>query len=907
MRRRLTIIVVGVVGLLATVVVVAWAVLNGPFFVDFRRSVVENVLSKQIGQTLIIDQDVRVDLGPISRIHVSGVRIPSENITNVALAELETFELDVDLLALLKGAINIDNLAVHGLTVNLLRNLEGAKSWSDQDQLTTPKSEDTAPENGGVLDFLHDKTASITEINLLIENEKSGFVFDFDLNSLQLDQLEDGQRVAVTGDGAVNGEPFAIKGDYPRGKDFTTRASFGQLTMALDGSPLPAGQGNGYTAELSLDTGEFGEVLDILRLERVLEGRGQLSARISGQSGTLAMSDFETNIDLADGQSIRATGDVMNLLEATGLDLSVEARLYPEDNLPARAHELADLKLTGISAHIVSEDQALKFESLEFATNAFDQEFSQLGPVSIGRIMRSETGQLSMQDIAVQIGPAEAPYVVAKGDMQDLLQLKGIDFDGVLAASATMILPPSEYANAAEFGRVHADFSVTDSTGQLTLSKLHASTRDTTLWSLESKMSVASVADLEGLDFNMALALPDGKSFLTALDLKPIDTGAVGLSVSATRQGDETAIKSSFAVSQSRLDVTLDSTRNQIIPIVRGRIASDLLEIDDLKNAVASAIQIASLSSADAKRPEEPLVVEKEEEPLVTEKPEEPLVMNGGVVGAAGVEEPTDFFDLVGFLGKLDLQIGIEIASIRGQQGVSAVASTLTVKDAKAQFGPLEFNYGGGYFNVSAAMDIAQSPDHVTVSGATQGWDLGEILKNVGVNLDARGKLRADFNLTGTRTSAKAFVNSMNGSATVSMSGGAIASSLLELAGLGVFPWLFSAELNRGYTNIVCAVAPLKIQSGKVSSNSTVIETERVQMVIAGNLDWKNETISMRAEPRPVGRPLARSAWPINITGSLRKPDLQLLGTGSRPAPKGGARQMPANRTPCKPDARQLQ
>ncbi|MEP1933543.1 MAG: hypothetical protein ABJJ37_19905, partial [Roseibium sp.] len=159
-----------------------------------------------------------------------------------------------------------------------------------------------------------------------------------------------------------------------------------------------------------------------------------------------------------------------------------------------------------------------------------------------------------------------------------------------------------------------------------------------------------------------------------------------------------------------------------------------------------------------------------------------------------------------------------------------------------------------------------------------------------------------------------------------------VASSLLELAGLGVFPWLFSAELNQGYTNIVCAVAPLNIKSGRVSTGSTVIETSRVQMVIGGNLDWKNETIALRAEPRPVGRPLARSAWPIEVTGSLKSPKLNLTPGGNRraksevpagvkktlklglfsskkkePESKDRTASASSQRTPCKPDIGQIQ
>ena len=147
----------------------------------------------------------------------------------------------------------------------------------------------------------------------------------------------------------------------------------------------------------------------------------------------------------------------------------------------------------------------------------------------------------------------------------------------------------------------------------------------------------------------------------------------------------------------------------------------------------------------------------------------------------------------------------------------------------------------------------------------------------------------------------------MYGSVTISMVNGAIATSLLDLAGLGLFDWLFSKELQQGYTTIVCVVAPLRIDGGKASSNAMVVETKSVQLVAAGSVDWRNDRIAIRAEPRPVGRPLARSAWPFQVTGRLSNPDFKIGGkSGQKPeksVPK--ANQTSGTRTPCKPDFQQ--
>lgn len=175
------------------------------------------------------------------------------------------------------------------------------------------------------------------------------------------------------------------------------------------------------------------------------------------------------------------------------------------------------------------------------------------------------------------------------------------------------------------------------------------------------------------------------------------------------------------------------------------------------------------------------------------------------------------------------------------------------------------------------------------------------------VNIPARGKLSANVDVTGNIASGKAFMNSMAGSASLNMRDGAIATSLLELAGLGIFPWLFSQEFAEGQTEIVCVKAPVKINAGNVTFTRVVAETRSVQMVVRGMVDWVKDAIAIRAEPRRVGQPLARSAWPFEVNGKLSDPQFKLQVGGSRSRRADGADQMPAERKPCTPDIYQLE
>jgi len=349
MPRRLVKILGWILGLLGLGVVLLWLVLSSSFFSGFRRSLAETALSEEIGQPLIVKDDVRIRLGWIARVYVAGVEIPSENIDGINLAELNLLELDINLVSLVQSKLEIDNLSVDGLLVNVTTQLGGTTSWTPapDTNLTAKAGSDSTKatlqsegSDSGILDFLSDKTASFTEIGLKINNQDTGFSFEFDLSSLLLEQRENGQLISLTSKGTVNGEAFSVDGNFPRGKPFTTEATFGDLRLDFDGQPLTTEQGGGYSGLLTLDTGEIGEVLDILRLERVLEGQGRMSAGILRQGAALRIDDLNVEIALADGSLFEANGKVGNLLDTSGFDITVDARLHPEDRPPARADNI---------------------------------------------------------------------------------------------------------------------------------------------------------------------------------------------------------------------------------------------------------------------------------------------------------------------------------------------------------------------------------------------------------------------------------------------------------------------------------------------------------------------------------------------------------------------------------------
>jgi len=905
--RRILLKVLGwIVFAVLTVCVLVWLVLATPLFSDFRKNFVADLLTDQLGQPFLIEGDARVVLAGTTLVHVSGARIPSENIPSLNLAELDLLEWELNLPALLDGRIDIDNLTIDGLQTNLITQADGTTSWTkgnnqqagqkdeEADQAPPEKenfNQDASPADQAkptIISFLSDRTVSFSNIGLVSKDEASGFEFDFQLEKILLEQLEGGNLVSVTGEGSVNGERFTWDGKFPDGAAFTNLVEFGDISLSYNGARVP-NSSDSYTAKLALDTGQIGDVFEALGLVRSLEGVGTVSMDVTSAPDRLALHNLQTSLTLDKGQAISITGNIDNVLSNAGFDLRIDARLHPEGQPPAAADSLKNLKLREIKAHIVNVDDKLKFEELLVLTNAFDQGLDRVGPISIGHIYRSEAKTLGLRDIALQAGPEANPYLVAEGDIGDVLNLGLVDLNGRLHGEADLLLKNLSAEEVAKFGGVEADFSISDHDGALSLRKLNARTVNTELWTLQADLVIASIEELAGLKLGFDFGVSDTAPFLAALGLDPVDVESLSTSLSLEGAAKEAKIGVGFLADETDLSTQVSFDLSQDINVVRGKIESQRMRLSDLREGAKIFVQLSERSKAQK--------MAAEDQEIDDGPPIQPLVL----------EKNDGIFDLKRILTETDLEIDLDIAEFVGDAGTSSMNSRFIAKKGQIQAGPLELYLGPGFFKVTASMDAVNDPERVRVEGATSGWDFGEILKAVGVDIQAHGLLSANVDVTGNISSGKAFANSMAGWATLNMSNGAIATSLLELAGLGIFPWLVSKEFSEGETQIVCVKAPISINAGKVSFDSVVAETASVQLVVKGAVDWVRDSIAIRAEPRRVGMPLARSAWPFDVEGKLSDPKFKLDIGGSRSRRNDGADEMPANREPCTPDFEQLQ
>ena len=903
MVRRLPKLITILTLVVGVLIGLIWAALALPVFNPLRQQLAQQILSDIAEQPITINGEVSARLGRQTLIVVRDLTMGSSTLPDETLAELKSLQYDINLAALTRGQIDVNNVELQGFSINLLTTEDGTKSWHADRRRQNQTSTDPDPDNRpfqAILTTLRTRTAEIEDIAITVRNQQTGFDFDMRLDDLQMIQQDGGGTLSLTSNGSVNDQPFDISGTFPEGAPFASRLTFGGADLSFDGEPGTANGDDGFVGTITLDVGDLSEALDILRLKSALNGSGQAKVDISATPGRLDVTDLAIALDMANGNRFDVTGTVSDFGPESETDILATARLYPEGQIPRPARELADLEITDISTRILGDGLAFRFEDLLITSNWIVQDLQNVGPVSVGRIRRTEEGTLALDDVSITAGPEDTPILQAEGSIQDALAFKGLDVDGALTAPAELLLWRLGQDVAEAFGTVAAGFTMTDAPGFLSLTHLTLETRDTDIWSLSGDITVEDVTSLDGLDMNLSVATADAGELLAALKLDPVSSGPLEFEMGINVDGDAFGTRLALETGTSDLSMAFQGDVDSTPPTINGQITSQVLALADLRQAVKGISELGKLTSN--KTELQPLVLPPEEDPIdLNPIPLQPLVLP--------VEERTtaEFLNIDDAMEDVLLTTEIAFERIEGIQGVTSLKTTLVSDQGKAQLGPLRWNYGNGFIQFEVLSDLVSGPETLNIRGSTGGWDFGNILSELGLDIPARGQLRGNFNLTGSRASTQAFTDTLRGSATVSMDDAQIATSLLELAGLGIFPWLFSTERRQGYTDIVCLRAPISLNSGRVSFEAVVLETLSVQLITRGFVDVPRKVLSVRAQPRPVGRPLARSAWPFVISGSLASPDVKVDRSGRRLRRTDGAETMPDARTPCTADILQLE
>nr|WP_319948665.1 AsmA family protein [uncultured Shimia sp.] len=887
MRLWLKRILISALCLLMGSIVLVWLLLSSSILASARGHLTARMLTNVLGGQIVeIQGGVAIDLGSVLHVRAEDVVLPSQAMPQETLASIGQLDFDIDLMDLLKGHLDLLDLSVDQSKISLIVADDGTSSWHRTKQGSSDQGKTTTAD---LANILAGHRFGFTNTGVTYLDARNGLDLSLELATTALSQESRTAPVVLSGQGALNGEAFTLNGTFPKSDPYKLSMDFGQINVAVEGT-LEAGD---VTAGVTLDVVELGQLLDVLKLNKTVSGKGYVSATLKAGSEGTFITDLNVSAELDTGQSVEMTGDMGKLGDPTDMSIDTRIELYPDDNRPAAALQRRDLKLVAVDMKLMANPGGIPQRAMVIETNGFtlDTEGEGPPPISVAEISRTPDGLLRLGAVVLRIGPPEKHFLVLEASVEDVLQLDGVNGHAAVDLPAASLLAPEKFQTSAALGSITGGFTVKGNLEALGINDLDVASSETDLWHLKVDGSVKNALKFADIELNIAADVPSGAALLSALDLEPIDTGEVKLTTSIQSQGTSWQAKANIGVDTSSLDIHADLDLDDPESVVRGAIESDVIRVNHLRDIAAVAIQFGKLNKT-----EQAAEAQSEEE-----QSNDPPTPTGPIRNVT--LQPLGQAIL---LSGMDMEIGIDLRKIEGDKGTTSLKSNFELKGDTARLGPVEFEYGGGFFNVSAEMDLEKNPDTISISGATGGWDFGKIMHAIKFKKGASGILNANFDVSGSHATVKDFVGTMNGSALVSMRNGTIDTQLLDLAGLGILPWLFTKD--RGPTApIICARMPLHVSNGQVSTKETVVETDHVQVVVYGHVDLKGKTLDIHGQPRRIGKPLSRSPWPFSLAGALAKPKVKVKDGPKRVRRKDGASTMPDKRKLCVPDILQLQ
>ncbi|MFG1425600.1 AsmA family protein [Roseixanthobacter glucoisosaccharinicivorans] len=838
-----------------------------PGFAARRQDLAERFLRASVGPDVEVRGAVSVDLFPRFTARLGDVTVLDVAGAGVEL-HLQTVALTLTDYPALLGGFAVDAAEVEGVRILLpmvSRPASGPDSGSGAAPLALPAAD--APLDAvdptsqpvtarivGVLTAV--PTVEIRDLLLEEANHPQGWNFALRVDSLSstYDSVAGAQRLSATG--TYNGEAVTLNGTLdreakPADGRFGTQIALVTRGLELDlaGSAASAAFDRDLALQVTARSASIGDALQLLSLARAEDGTARLDFTLAGDPGALAVKDLSFAATLAEGETLTIAGALADLQAGTGLSLSFRSDLLAPGTTPPVANGLRDIVITGLSGFLEGDLDKLVLRDMLIQTNAFEQSIREVGPISVRAVERTAKGQVRLRGITLQAGPRDRPVFRLKGTVDDVLQLDGVVLSGAVDLPVADLLS----APGTGLGRIVGTLDVSDTDGTIGVDALDGRIADSSVMSGTLSLvrdDTAGPRAPHEIRLASTFEVPDFGAFAAQMGASSASNAPVTFSGLLSASAESLKAEGKASLGRTEITGVLSSSLGPGRTVLEGKLTSPLVYVDEL-----AALAEASRDAVEADRARRSAATQDKADPKT--------------------EPQIDLTRLV----DLDLDISANRLNSAGDSA-SGLKARLTLDKGMARLDPFSASYMGGRIKAAVQSDLTASPMLVRAKGTVDGWPLSTFLNASNVGFATQGRLKLAFDMSVDPTSDAALMRTLNGTVSVGLTGGRLATGKLDLAGLGIIAGLFNEAVRSDSTALRCVSVPLSFTSGVARTTpALVIETDHVRVVGRGTIDLPRNTINIYAEPRPLNGRENDLGYPFAITGALSSPQ---VGTVSR-------------------------
>lgn len=820
------------------IALVAYAVLASPLFLGFRQEMARNQIADVLRRPVIVEGNVAIGLDGGFNVAVDGIKLLPEEATALPLPDqyIENIDFRVPYSAIFSDRGSISRLHLSGVNIVL-----GDKGGGPDSRATWQSGLDLGLLVNSVLNSPMAGDLRVSDVVVRYRNSADGWDEELRIDQLVTKLSPDGRSIEIDISAAIGATDFhssgrvqsvrsaSEKNDLP----FELKSEISGAVSRIEGSLDVSGQSAAIDADASLETKSVGQLLNDVGLKRTIDGELTLSAKLRGAFDSLKATAIQVKAMSKSGDIMDISGSIADIVSGKGVDLGFSVAF---SNVPTQSTEnVLDLEIVGFRGHLEGAFEQLSLSDTIVRTNVASVELAEVGPISIGRIVKDKDGRLGLQDIQVRNGPPDRPTLRLHGHVDDLLGFTSVKLEGALDLPIHSILGAKPAVDDGQFGRLAGEISLSDADGSLGIDHLNAKVVDSDIWTLSLAFVLGEIRRLDDISLDTDLGIADLKTFAAAVGKTIEAKGGLTFAGDVRLRGEALDIVGHAKVIDTEIDGQLKVDDVDGRQQIAGNLRSDLVRLPDL----AILVRLFSVDWPDN------IEVEISEE-----------------------------------IGKsLRVAADLDFAKItNGKDAAGKLTGRLEYADQTVELTNLSMEYLGGLVSGKVSGNFQKAVPAYAAKVRVRKWRMGRLLGELGLHAPISGTVYLDVDLKAQGGNTRAWVKTMSGRLSASLWDGTVPGRLLDLTGLNLVSWLFAKQANPDETRIVCAVAPLRLKQGIANGRSMIIETENVQIVGGGEINFVSGALDLSFMPRPKKKQMIDIVTPFRISGTFSDPKVETVG-----------------------------
>ena len=315
------------------------------------------------------------------------------------------------------------------------------------------------------------------------------------------------------------------------------------------------------------------------------------------------------------------------------------------------------------------------------------------------------------------------------------------------------------------------------------------------------------------------------------------------------RDGGDQWIYEKFTgkVGGSDIGGTLEYLRRQPRPLLRGKLVSEQLRLEDLGPVIKADSNASKLNRGAA----------------AVQPPDKAL--------------PAESFDTKSW-GALDADVEFTGRKIirSASMPIKDMVAKLHLEDRVMSFTPLNFGVAGGNLTSNIKLDGSAPAIKAEIKMAARHLKIKQLFPTLESMHASFGEVNGDASLSGVGNSIATLLGTSNGEVKAVITRGTVSKYILEAAGLNLANVAFVKVFGDKQVAMNCLASDFAVVNGLMHTRSFVMDTDAAVVNVSGDINLAKELLALDVRPKSKGLRVISLRTPLYIHGTFKNPDVGL-------------------------------